>query len=76
LEPGERGKKCIYMQLRKLIIKNFKSIHELELELQLGLNVLVGGNASGKTSILDAVNFVCRALVEAAEGISAGWSAS
>ncbi|BES80975.1 AAA family ATPase [Pyrodictium abyssi] len=69
MEPGERSKKCIYIQLRKLIIKNFKSIHELELELQPGLNVLVGSNASGKTNILEAVSFMYKALVEAAERI-------
>lgn len=40
----------------KVKIQNFKSIKELTLELD-NINMLVGGNNSGKTSILQAIQF-------------------
>lgn len=55
--------------VRRLIIRNFKSIRELELGLSTGLNVLVGANAAGKTNVLEAVAFMRRALVDAAEKV-------
>lgn len=45
------------MTLTHLEIKNFRSIGEIELELS-PLTVLVGPNASGKSNILDALQFV------------------
>ncbi len=41
------------MYLEKLIIKNFRSINELTLKFNKGLNVLIGENNSGKTAIFD-----------------------
>ncbi len=52
--------------VKKVMIENFKSIKHLELELNRGVNVLVGPNASGKTNILEAMNFLYKALVEEA----------
>ena len=43
------------MYLEKLIIKNFRSISELTLNFNKGLNVLIGENNSGKTAIIDAL---------------------
>ncbi len=43
------------MYLEKLIIKNYRSINELNLTFNKGLNVLIGENNSGKTAILDAL---------------------
>ena len=43
------------MYLKKVSIKNFKAIAEMELELQKGVNLLIGDNGAGKTSVLDAV---------------------
>lgn len=43
------------MYLEKLIIKNFRSISELSLNFNKGLNVLIGENNSGKTAIIDAL---------------------
>lgn len=50
--------------IRRVSVRNFKSIKELKLDLRLGLNVLVGPNASGKTNILEAIYFLYKALVE------------
>lgn len=43
------------MYLNKITIKNFRSIDKLELTLSAGLNVLVGENNIGKTTVLDAL---------------------
>lgn len=43
------------MYLSRLSIRNFRSIREMDINLQDGLNVLVGRNNTGKSSILDAI---------------------
>ena len=43
------------MQLSKVEIRNFRSFKSLTLDLQPGLNVLVGRNNTGKTNILNAI---------------------
>ncbi|ADM27620.1 SMC domain protein [Ignisphaera aggregans DSM 17230] len=50
--------------VRRIYIENFKSIKHLELELSPGVNVLVGPNASGKTNILEALDFLRKALID------------
>jgi len=52
--------------INKIIIENWKSIRKLELELTPGINILAGANATGKTNILEAINFLYKSLVEAA----------
>ena len=51
--------------INRILIKNFKSIRNLELDLMPGINVLVGQNGSGKTNILEAVYFLYKSLIEA-----------
>lgn len=46
------------MHLNKIQISNFRKIQSLDLELNNGLNLLVGENDSGKTAIIDAIKFV------------------
>lgn len=43
------------MYLSLIEIKNFRSLKELRVELQPGLNVLVGRNNTGKTNLLQAI---------------------
>ncbi|WP_118973801.1 ATP-dependent nuclease [Taibaiella koreensis] len=43
------------MYLEKLIIKKFRSIDELEVHFNKGLNIIIGENNSGKTAIIDAL---------------------
>ncbi|MEO2068635.1 MAG: AAA family ATPase [Desulfurobacteriaceae bacterium] len=43
--------------IRKLVIENFRSIKELEMELT-GFNALIGPNSSGKSNILKALNLI------------------
>ncbi|ELB2078610.1 AAA family ATPase [Vibrio parahaemolyticus] len=45
------------MRINSLSIKNFKCFEDLKLEFNPQFNVLIGDNATGKTSILDAASF-------------------
>lgn len=42
----------------ELQIRNFKSVRNATLPLQLGLNILVGPNGAGKTCVLGALTFI------------------
>ena len=43
------------MYLSKLKIKNFRSIKDIELDFSQGINILIGENNAGKTTIIDAL---------------------
>src|SRR5205823_9093955 len=43
------------MHLACIDIKNFRSLKDLRVDLQPGLNVLVGRNNTGKTNLLQAI---------------------
>ena len=44
--------------IRKIILKNFKSLKNTEINCNNGTNILVGENNAGKTTILQAINLV------------------
>ncbi len=50
------------MYLKKLRIKGFRCIDDLTLNLHKGINVLIGENDTGKTTIIDALR-ICLGLV-------------
>lgn len=51
------------MAIHKIKIKNFKCFNELfELELNKGLNILVGNNETGKSTILEAIHLALTGL--------------
>lgn len=43
------------MYIEKVAIKNFKAIDDIEIEFRPGVNLLIGDNGVGKTSILEAI---------------------
>ena len=43
------------MYLKKLVVKNFRCINDATIDLNEGVNILIGENNSGKTAILDAL---------------------
>ena len=47
--------------IKKMVIKNFKKFESLELEVENDLNILLGDNESGKSSILLALDLVLSA---------------
>lgn len=46
------------MYLQKIHIENFRKYKEVDIEFQQGLNLLVGENDSGKSTIIDAIKLV------------------
>ena len=48
------------MGLRRLDLHDFRNIREASVDLGAGLNVFVGANAQGKTSLLEAVGLLSR----------------
>ncbi|WP_161485835.1 ATP-dependent nuclease [Enteractinococcus helveticum] len=42
--------------MEKLLIKNFRKFREFEMSFESGLNVIVGANDQGKSTIMEAVN--------------------
>ena len=52
------------MYIDKIKIVNFKSFEgEFELKLNRDLNIIVGDNEAGKSTILEAINLVLSGLV-------------
>ncbi|EAM9237601.1 AAA family ATPase [Salmonella enterica] len=47
--------------IKRLVLKNFKRFRNLELEFDPELNILVGGNEAGKSSVLQAIDIVLNA---------------
>ena len=46
------------IEIRSMDISNFKGIHSLHLEFHSGVNTLYGDNATGKTSVYDALTWL------------------
>jgi len=47
------------MILRSIEIKNFRNHIHTQVEFSDNLNLFIGGNAQGKTSILEAISYLC-----------------
>lgn len=43
------------MRIKKLILTNFRGLKQAEFEFQPGMNVVIGINGAGKSSVLDAI---------------------
>ncbi len=46
------------MIIKKLLLRNFRNVNELELEFDSQTNVFYGDNAQGKTNIVEAIGFL------------------
>lgn len=46
------------MYIARLYIKNFKCFSEFEIEFNEGLNVIIGSNNVGKTTIIKAIEYI------------------
>jgi len=47
------------MSLQRLEVHQFRNLSSLEINLNTGLQVIYGENASGKTSVLEAIHVLC-----------------
>ncbi|MDR0611609.1 MAG: AAA family ATPase [Planctomycetaceae bacterium] len=52
------------MYIKKILIENFRGIRKMELELHPKLNVFIGTNGAGKSSVLDAVGYLFAPIVK------------
>lgn len=55
--------------IRRLVLRNFKRFKALELEFDSELNILVGGNEAGKSSVLQALDIALSASRSKVEAI-------
>lgn len=46
------------MTIQRLLLNNFRNLHSAELHPSAGLNIICGKNASGKTSLLEAIHLL------------------
>ena len=51
------------MFIRKVKIHNFKCYRDFEITLEEGLNIVVGDNEAGKSTILEAINLALTGIV-------------
>jgi len=58
-----------YMYIKKIHIQNYKAIKELELEFLPGVNLLIGDNGVGKTSILEAISVGIAGMLKGVAGV-------
>lgn len=59
------------MHLEKVHIKNYKAIEELDIELKPGVNLLIGDNGAGKTSVLEGIAVALGGMFVNVAGVSA-----
>lgn len=59
------------MYLKKITIKNFKAVKDMELEFTSGVNLLIGDNGVGKTSILEAMAVALSGMLRGINGVPA-----
>jgi DNA replication and repair protein RecF len=48
------------MRLRRILLKNFRNLREVELLPDEGYNLLLGANAAGKTNLCEAIYYAAR----------------
>lgn len=51
------------LNIKKLVFKNFKTLEEVSFEPGR-VNVFIGANGSGKTTILEAIGLLCAAMTD------------
>ena len=58
------------MYLKKIHIKNYKAIGELDIDLKSGVNLLIGDNGAGKTSVLEGIAVALGGMFVNVAGVS------
>lgn len=51
------------MFIRKVKIHNFKCYRDIEIALEEGLNIIIGDNEAGKSTILEAINLALTGII-------------
>ncbi|MCM1056782.1 MAG: AAA family ATPase [Firmicutes bacterium] len=58
------------MYLENVNIKNYKGIEEIDIDLKPGINLLIGDNGAGKTSVLEGIAVALSGLFVNVAGVS------
>lgn len=58
------------MYIESVSIKNFKAIDELKIDFRPGVNLLIGDNGVGKTSVLEAITVALGGFLTGIPGVS------
>ena len=58
------------MYLEKIHIKNYKAIESLDIDLKSGVNLLIGDNGAGKTSVLEGIAVALGGMFVNVAGVS------
>ena len=66
----ERNWKEKVMILNKVTIRNYRAIEDMELEFAPGVNLLIGDNGAGKSSVLEAIATVLSGMFRGVLGVS------
>lgn len=57
------------LNLKSVLIKNFKGVKNIELEFTPGVNLLIGDNGVGKTSVLEAISVALSGMLKGINGV-------
>ncbi len=57
------------MQIEQIGIKNFKAAKDIKIEFSPGVNLLIGDNGVGKTSILEAITVALFGMLRGVKGV-------
>ena len=58
------------MWIKEITILNYKSIREMNIKFQSGVNLLIGDNGVGKTSVLEAITVAFGDFMNGISGVS------
>ena len=58
------------MWIKEITISNYKSIREMNIKFQPGVNLLIGDNGVGKTSVLEAITVALGDFMNGISGVS------
>ncbi|MCD8119125.1 MAG: AAA family ATPase [Lachnospiraceae bacterium] len=58
------------MRVQRIKIRNFRGIEEKEIEFQPGMNLIIGENGKGKTSVLEAIAVGLGGFIAGIEGVA------
>ena len=51
------------MAIQRVIVKNYRALRSADVNLADGLNVIVGDNETGKSTLLEAINLALRCQI-------------
>ena len=52
------------MHVKKIHLVNYRGIEDLTIEFEAGVNLIIGNNGAGKSSLLGGISFALEELVK------------